>query len=112
MSNVLILFFQYLRIFTFPGDNIPNYLIQEGLVDTSSLTYEPYNPNTYLLAEFQYGSFLLNVNGKIFVWLVLIVFVAALAMVEFLMKECTKWRSRLLIKVVEFFFYSGLIMFF
>ena len=68
--------------------------------------------NTYLLAEFQYGSFLVNVYGKVFVWVILIVFVAALAIIEFLMKECTKWRSKLLIKVVEFFFYSGLMLFF
>jgi len=80
-------------------DSFENYLVTYELIEVKNMKYKSYNDNFFKLGEVEYSNFVINAYST-FVFLIavmMIIFVVTIA--EFLMKECSAWRSKLLIIV-------------
>lgn len=89
-----------MRSFIFRGSSIENYLVKYDLIDLSTFSYRSTNDNLYLIAEIEYNNFILNVYPIIVLWVIIVFGVIILAFTEFLLKECTQWRSKFLTAIV------------
>lgn len=89
-----------MRSFILRGSLIENYLLEYDLIDLSTFSYRSTNENLYLIAEIEYNNFILNVYPIIVLWVFIVLVVLLLAITEFLLKECTNWRSKFLTAIV------------